>query len=125
MHMTKLTPEQKRVISWLASTKSERYPKTLVGLAKVLGVKPSTISRWRTDLDLDARAIREIEERLFERLPEVYGILARKAEEGSSEHIELFLRVAADHSNGSDIKAADDRLEVAQRLAALLTETEG
>ena len=88
------TAGQNRLLAWLSSPKGERAPQTLEDLAKELGVKPKTLQRWRTKLDLDAAAAEGARRRLLESLPTVYRVLARKAEEGSQEHIQLYLGVA-------------------------------
>ena len=71
----------------------EREPKTLEDLATEIGVRPATILKWRSR-KLDALAAKETRMKLFERLPEIYEVLAKEAADGSPEHMELFLRVA-------------------------------
>jgi DNA-binding MurR/RpiR family transcriptional regulator len=94
-HMTReLNTDQLEVVSWLTTPESERKPETLEELAAEIGVRPATIRRWRTR-KLDALAAEEARMRLLEHLPEVYQTLANKAQEGSHEHIGLFLRIAA------------------------------
>src|SRR5918993_5957798 len=92
-----LTTDQMRVVSWLATPEMEREPKTLEDLATEIGVRPATIKRWRTRR-LDTLAAEEARMRLLERLPGVYRTLASKAEDGSHEHIRLFLNIAAGQS---------------------------
>jgi DNA-binding MurR/RpiR family transcriptional regulator len=93
----KLNTDQLKVVSWLTTPEKERKPKTLEDLASEIGVRPATIQRWRTR-KLDALAAEEIRMRLLERLPGVYETLANKAEDGSHEHIRLFLNIAAGQS---------------------------
>ena len=85
-----------RVVSWLATPEMEREPKTLEDLATEIGVRPATILKWRSR-KLDALAAEETRMKLFEHLPEVYGVLAREAADGSPEHMKLFLTVARGH----------------------------
>ena len=89
-----LNTDQMKVIKWLTSPENERKPKTLEDLATEIGVRPATIQRWRTR-KLDALASEEIHTRLFEHLPGVYQTLANKAEDGSYEHLALFMRIIA------------------------------
>ena len=89
-----LTAGQNRLLAWLSSPRGDRAPGTLEDLAKELGVKPKTLQRWRTKLDLDAVAAERTRRRLLENLTTVYGVLAQKAEEGSHEHMKLYLEVA-------------------------------
>jgi hypothetical protein len=78
----------------LATPETEREPRTLDALASEIGVRPATIQRWRTH-KLDAIATKKARMRLLEHLPGVYQTLARKAEDGSHEHIALFLSITA------------------------------
>jgi methylphosphotriester-DNA--protein-cysteine methyltransferase len=86
--------DQMRVVSWLTTPENDREPKTLEVLAAEIGVRPATIRRWRTR-KLDALAAEEARMRLLEHLPVVYEALAKKAEDGSHEHIRLFMRITA------------------------------
>ena len=88
-----LTADQMRVVSWLTTPRDRREPNTIEELAKVIGVRPATILKWRSR-KLDALAAEETRMKLFEHLPSVYEVLAREAADGSPEHMELFLRVA-------------------------------
>ena len=88
-----LTPDQMKVLRWLATPEMEREPKTLEDLATEIGVRPATILKWRSR-KLDTFAAKETRMNLLERLPEVYEVLGREAADGSPEHMELFLRVA-------------------------------
>jgi DNA-binding MurR/RpiR family transcriptional regulator len=88
-----LTSDQRRLVLWLATPENEREPKTLDALAAEVGVRPATIQRWRAH-KLDVLAAEEAHRRLLEHLPGVYQTLASKAEDGSHEHIGLFMRVA-------------------------------
>jgi len=85
-----------KVLRWLATPEMEREPKTLEDLATEIGVRPATILKWRSR-KLDALAAEETRMKLFERLPEVYDVLAREAADGSPEHMKLFLTVARGH----------------------------
>ena len=78
----------------MSSPKDERAPEILEALAQELGVNPKTLQRWRTKLDLDAAAAERARGRLLESLPAVYRVLAEKAEEGSHDHMNLYLGVA-------------------------------
>ena len=91
-----LTADQMRVVSWLTTPRDRREPNTIEELAKEIGVRPATILKWRSR-KLDTFAAKETRMKLFERLPEVYEVLAREAADGSPEHMELFLRVACGH----------------------------
>ncbi len=90
----KLTPEQNRALTWLSTLKSHREPSTLEELADELGVNVSTIRRWRTKFGLDQAASEIARTQLFESLPDVYRVLAEKAETGSYLHVRLFLEIA-------------------------------
>jgi hypothetical protein len=57
-------------------------------------VRPATIWRWRAR-QLDTFTAEEARMKLFEHLPKVYEILSEKAEDGSAEHMQLFLRVTS------------------------------
>jgi DNA-binding MurR/RpiR family transcriptional regulator len=94
-----LTTAQRRLVSWLATPETEREPRTLDALASEIGVRPATIQRWRTH-KLDAIATKKARMRLLEHLPGVYQTLARKAEDGSHEHIGLFLSIIAGQPRG-------------------------
>jgi DNA-binding MurR/RpiR family transcriptional regulator len=97
-HMTReLNTDQLEVVSWLTTPENERKPETLEELAAEIGVRPATIKRWRTR-KLDTLAAEEARMRLLEHLPGVYRTLANKAEDGSHEHIRLFLNIAAGQS---------------------------
>ena len=76
----------------MSNPKDERAPETLEALAQELGGNPKTLQRWRTKLDLDA--VERARGRLLESLPTVYRVLAEKAEEGSHDHMNLYLGVA-------------------------------
>jgi DNA-binding MurR/RpiR family transcriptional regulator len=89
-----LTTDQMRVVSWLTTPGDQREPDTIEELAKELEVRPATILKWRSR-KLDALAAEETRMKLLEHLPEIYEALARKAADGSPEHMELFLRVAS------------------------------
>jgi DNA-binding MurR/RpiR family transcriptional regulator len=89
-----LNTDQMKVIEWLTTPENERKPKTLEALATEIGVRPATIRRWRTQ-KLDALAAEEARMKLLEHLPGVYEAMARLAEDGSHEHIRLFLNIAA------------------------------
>jgi len=89
-----LNADQMKVVSWLITPEKERKPKTLEALATEIGVRPATIRRWRSR-KLDALAAEEVRMRLLEHLPGVYEAMARLAEDGSHEHIRLFLNIAA------------------------------
>jgi hypothetical protein len=91
-----LTPDQIKVVSWLSVPEDKREPKTLEDLAAEIGVRPATIQRWRSR-KLDSFAAEETRMKLFERLPEVYDVLAKGAADGSPEHMKLFLTVARGH----------------------------
>jgi hypothetical protein len=86
-----------RVVSWLSVPEDKREPKTLEDLATEIGVRPATILKWRSRT-LDTLAAEEARMRLLEHLPGVYRTLANKAEDGSHEHIRLFLNIAAGQS---------------------------
>ena len=92
-----LTADQMKVLRWLSTPEMEREQKTLDDLAAEIGVRPATIKRWRTR-KLDTLAAEEARMRLLEHLPGVYRTLASKAEDGSHEHIRLFLNIAAGQS---------------------------
>jgi DNA-binding MurR/RpiR family transcriptional regulator len=91
-----LSSDQLRVVAWLATPETQRNPKTLNALAAEIGVRPATIQRWRSK-KLGPLAAAEARFGLVEHLPEVYETLAKKAQEGSPEHLELFLRVAGEY----------------------------
>ena len=91
-----LTADQMKVVSWLTTPRDRREPNTIEELAKEIGVRPATILKWRSR-KLDTFAAKETRMKLFERLPEVYEVLAREAADGSPEHMELFLRVACEY----------------------------
>jgi hypothetical protein len=96
-----------RVVSWLATPEMEREPKTLEDLAAEIGVRPATILKWRSQ-KLDALAAEETRMKLFEHLPEVYDVLAKKAADGSPEHMKLFLTVAGGYGVPLTIPTAPD-----------------
>ena len=87
-----LTAAQRRLVLWLATPQNEGEPKTLDALAAEIGVRPATIQRWRAH-NLDALATQQARMRLLEYVPSVYQTLARKAEDGSHKHIELFMEI--------------------------------
>ena len=91
-----LTGTQRQVLWWLTAPRDRRKPNTIEELAKEIGVRPPTIFKWRSR-KLDALAAEETRMKLFERLPEVYEVLAKEAADGSPEHMKLFLRVARGH----------------------------
>jgi DNA-binding MurR/RpiR family transcriptional regulator len=97
LNARELTTDQMRVVSWLATPEMEREPKTLEDLATEIGVRTATILKWRSR-KLDTLAAEEARMRLLEHLPGVYRTLANKAEDGSHEHIRLFLNIAAGQS---------------------------
>jgi DNA-binding MurR/RpiR family transcriptional regulator len=92
-----LNTDQLEVVSWLTTPENERKPETLEELAAEIGVRPATIKRWRTR-KLDTLAAEEARMKLLEHLPGIYRTLASKAEDGSHEHIRLFLNIAAGQS---------------------------
>jgi DNA-binding MurR/RpiR family transcriptional regulator len=97
LNARELTTDQMRVVSWLATPERQREPKTLEDLATEIGVRTATILKWRSR-KLDTLAAEEARMRLLEHLPGVYRTLANKAEDGSHEHIRLFLNIAAGQS---------------------------
>jgi hypothetical protein len=102
-----LTSDQIKVVSWLSVPEDKREPKTLEDLAAEIGVRPATIQRWRAR-KLDALAVKETRMKLFERLPEVYEVLAREAADGSPEHMKLFLTVVCGHDVPPTASTAPD-----------------
>ncbi len=102
-----LTPDQMRVVSWLTTPRDRREPNTIEELAKEIGVRPATILKWRSR-KLDALAAEETRMKLFEHLPEVYDVLAKRAADGSPEHMQLFLRVAHGHDLPPTAPTASD-----------------
>ena len=90
-----LTGTQRQVLWFLRPTGSEKAQHRR-GAAKEIGDRPPTIFKWRSR-KLDALAAEETRMKLFERLPEVYEVLAKEAADGSPEHMKLFLRVTRGH----------------------------
>jgi hypothetical protein len=112
-----LSSNQVRVVSWLATPETRRNPKTLDALAAEIGVRPATIKRWRSQ-KLGPLAAAEARFGLVEHLPEVFETLATKAEEGSVEHLELFLRVAGEYvppTTSPPAASRDSRFDVSHR----------
>jgi DNA-binding CsgD family transcriptional regulator len=89
-----LTANQAEVVRWLATPQESRQPKTEAELAKEMGVRPATVSKWRKKLDLDAHASEIVRQELYSHLPEVYGVLVETARTGSIDHMKLLLEVA-------------------------------
>jgi hypothetical protein len=100
-----LTPEQLRVVAWLAAPEKSREPKTLPELADEIGVKVATIYRWRERLNLDEWASDEARKGLFLHLPEVYKVLAERAKSGSYPHMKLFLETTGGYAVSGDVSA--------------------
>lgn len=109
----KLTPDQNNAVEWLTIPKLHRAPETLEKLAEELGVNPSTIWRWRKKFGLDDMAMEIAKGVLFESLPDVLRALAEKAEEGSYNHIRLFLALTDGHRQKIDVTVEDCRSKIA------------
>lgn len=119
------TPNQLRLMEWLATPKQERNPETVELLAEAMGVNPATTWRWRK-LDGFQDAVNAMARaNVGDRLPEIYGALLREAEKGSYQHIKLTLELSGDYIERSETKIsgslefnADDAAKAAKELAA-------
>jgi hypothetical protein len=113
-----------RVVSWLATPETRRNPETLDALAAEIGVRPATIQRWRSK-KLAPLAAEEARFGLVEHLPEVFETLAKKAEDGSPEHIRLFLQIASGHLADSRVRIRGDYPSLDYRQLALASAVSG
>jgi hypothetical protein len=93
------TPNQTKLIRWLARPESLREPRTHAELAKDLGVGERTLYRWKELPGLTSAVAELAREHLEDDLPEVYHALTKKAKRGSFQHIKLVLELAG-HCSG-------------------------
>jgi hypothetical protein len=88
------TPNQLRLIEWLATPGDVRTPHTQGELAKEIGVKQETLSRWKSEPGLMETVGETARELLKKDLPEIYGALIREAKDGNFQHIKLALELS-------------------------------
>jgi hypothetical protein len=88
-----LTPDQVRYIGWLATPRSQRSPRTEKGLAKEMGIDPSTLWRWRQIPRFLEHVRNSTKQTLGAHLPEVLLALAEEAAKGSSRHQKLYFEL--------------------------------
>lgn len=120
--VTQWTPNQLRFIEWLAVPSEMREPRFQCDLAKEIGVKRETLSRWKRLPGLTEEASRLARALLKDDLPEIFGALRREARAGSFQHIKLALEVAGEHTDEVNVNVADRRAAIASRLAAIAEE---
>lgn len=118
------TPDQLRLMEWIATPKQDRKPETMELLADELGVNAATMWRWKK-LDGFQDAVNALARAsVGNRLPEVYGALLREAEKGSYQHIKLTLELSGDYIERNETKIsgnlefnADEAAKAAKELA--------
>lgn len=111
----KWSAKQERLIEWLTYSKYDRVPSKQGDLARELGVREETLSRWKRDPDLWEEVRRRIREGMTQARAEVYSALIRKAAAGEFQHIKLVLEMLNDIEPGHSentvtirVKYADD-----------------
>jgi hypothetical protein len=121
-HATNWTPDQERLITWLALPKAEKTPKTQSALAKELCIDAATLWRWKQLPGLMEEVQRRAKQAMRDDTAEVLGAIRRAAKKGSVPHINMFLAMTG---LAGDVEAAgkgpsEDTNGARTRLAALL-----
>lgn len=115
----KLTDEQKIFAAWLSLPKSERKPKSQTLLAKELGVKDITLSRWKKLPALQAEVDRTHLHYLKDRMGDLYRALVDHAINGKHpKYMEMAFQLAMEQFGK---KQVDVRL-TKEDAAAMSTE---
>ena len=91
--MSEFNTLQQRYIEWLATPRLQRSPSKQPGIAAELGKSTRTLQRWQKLPGFWDAVIALSRQMLRERLPDVYGAIAREAEKGSHQHARLALEV--------------------------------
>lgn len=94
------TPNQLKVIEWLATPRFDRIPPTQESLAANLGIAHSTLYRWLAMPGLREEANKLARAGLGRALPDAYGALIREAEKGSFQHLQLLFEMAGELKRG-------------------------
>ena len=115
----KLTPNQEAFAAWLALPKKERVPATQGEVAANLGVRENTLADWKKKPEMTALANGLGYDELRRRIPEVLGALAREAEGGSFQHIQLFLKLLQEYEENLNINVDDKRSAIVEQLDEL------
>ena len=98
-------PEYHRLVEWLATPTPARNPKTLLLLAKELGVHFTTLSRWQAVDGCYEDVRKRIKKELRSDLANVFQALRNKIfKEGNAREIKLFLQWADDFVEKHEIE---------------------
>lgn len=90
----KWTPDQERLIAWLALPKAERKPRTQAALATELCIDEATIWRWKNLPGFREAVSKLAREYVQDDIPEILATIRRKAKGGSIPHIDRALAMA-------------------------------
>jgi hypothetical protein len=97
------TPEQQRLILWLALPRAERRPKTQKQLAQELAMHEVTLSDWKR-LPGFADAVNQLAKAYVkDDVPDVLGVIRKKAKAGELPYVNMVLSMAG---LASDVEAA-------------------
>lgn len=108
----KWTPDQERLILWLALPKAEKSPKTQAALAKDLCIDEATIWRWK-QLPGFREAVNKLARELVQDdLPEVLGVIRRKAKDGELVYVNMVLAMAGMSTDIEGANAGGNTLNV-------------
>jgi hypothetical protein len=97
------TPNQLRLIAWLATPSDLREPRSQADLAAEMGVREETLSRWKRLDGLTGAAGELAREMVGRDLADIYGALVRAAKAGSFQHIKLALEVAEHYTEKREV----------------------
>ena len=93
------TPNQIKLIDWLAMGQYDRNPPTQADFAKMIGVRPETITRWKRDVEgLQDAVTTRARELLGDDLPDIYASLRDEAKKGSYQHQKLALELTGEYT---------------------------
>ena len=84
-------PARQKLADWLSTPRSGRQPATMTALAKELGYRLETLSRWRSRREMILEVVGRVRATNADRLPRIVESIAERAEAGDTTAAKLFL----------------------------------
>lgn len=94
------TPNQLKLIRWLALPSEMRKPRTHAEFASSIGVTERTIFNWKDLAGLKEAAGKLASEQVVSDLADIYSALVKDAKKGNLGHIKLCLEAAGHIASG-------------------------